>query len=89
MYCDTCKSREPVVKVTREIGGELRVLRLCRECYESLQGLKVEEIPHCRFCGRSLEEIKDTWIVGCEKCYERFYSELKPIIKSVQKADEL
>ncbi len=88
MYCDMCKRNEPVVKVTRTVGGELRILRLCRECYESLEGLRVEEIPRCRYCGRSLDEIRDTWIVGCEKCYERFSAELAPIIKRVQKVDD-
>ena len=85
MVCDICKRNEAVVKVTRNSGGETTVLRLCRECYEKYDGRRVEEMPRCRNCGRTLDEIKETWIVGCEKCYERFADELDPIIRSVQK----
>ena len=89
MLCDKCNRREPVVKVTRVIGGEKVTLRLCRECYENPENVQVEEIQRCRYCGRSLDEIRETWIVGCEKCYERFADQLDPIIKKVQKVDEL
>jgi len=87
MLCDICKKKEPVVKVTRTIDGETITLRLCRECLDTLDGIRVEEITRCKNCGRSLDEIRDTWIVGCEKCYDRFASELDPIIRNVQKVD--
>lgn len=42
----------------------------------------------CPKCKMSFEDIKESGVVGCAKCYEIFSEELKPIIKNMQKNTE-
>lgn len=38
---------------------------------------------HCDFCGSTLNDIKRTGKVGCADCYDTFFSELLPTIRSI------
>lgn len=38
---------------------------------------------HCDTCGSTLNDIKRTGKVGCANCYDTFFSELMPTIRSV------
>lgn len=38
---------------------------------------------HCRTCGSTLNDIKRSGKVGCADCYDTFFSELIPTIRSV------
>lgn len=37
----------------------------------------------CKMCGSTLNDIKKSGKVGCAECYDTFYSELMPTIRSV------
>jgi protein arginine kinase activator len=39
---------------------------------------------HCSGCGRSLETIKKTGLIGCGTCYRDFAKELEPVLRRVQ-----
>ena len=43
----------------------------------------VSGATHCKSCGSTLNDIKRTGKVGCADCYETFFSELLPTIRSV------
>mgnify|MGYP000921584915 CR=1 FL=1 len=47
---------------------------------------KQDEEPErrCSNCGRSLEAIKKTGLVGCSSCYQDFHKELEPVLRRVQ-----
>ena len=38
---------------------------------------------HCKLCGSTMNDIKRTGKVGCADCYDTFFSELMPTIRSV------
>ena len=38
---------------------------------------------HCKLCGSTMNDIKKTGKVGCSECYDTFFSELTPTIRSV------
>ncbi|MBQ7217935.1 MAG: UvrB/UvrC motif-containing protein [Ruminococcus sp.] len=38
---------------------------------------------HCKLCGSTMNDIKKTGKVGCSECYETFFSELMPTIRSI------
>ena len=38
---------------------------------------------HCKSCGSTLNDIKRTGKVGCAECYDTFFSELLPTIRSI------
>lgn len=38
---------------------------------------------HCKSCGSTLNDIKRTGKVGCADCYDTFFSELMPTIRSI------
>ncbi len=38
---------------------------------------------HCRLCGSTMEDIKRTGKVGCSECYDTFFGELMPTIRSI------
>ncbi len=38
---------------------------------------------HCKLCGSTMDDIKRTGKVGCSECYDTFFSELMPTIRSV------
>ena len=38
---------------------------------------------HCKLCGSTMNDIKRTGKVGCAECYDTFFSELMPTIRSV------
>lgn len=89
MLCEKCNVRRAERRITQTIDGRVRTVYLCAECCDRYMNTRVEEIPRCKYCGRTIDEINETWLVGCEKCYERFADTLDPIIKNVQKADKL
>lgn len=89
MLCEKCNVRQAERKVTQTIDGRVKTTYFCAQCCDSMMERRIEEIPRCKYCGRTIDEIMETWIVGCEKCYDRFADKLDPIIKSVQKVDKL
>lgn len=38
---------------------------------------------HCHLCGSTMNDIKNTGKVGCAECYDTFFSELMPTIRSL------
>lgn len=38
---------------------------------------------HCKLCGSTMNDIKKSGKVGCAECYDTFFSELMPTIRSV------
>ena len=38
---------------------------------------------HCRLCGSTMNDIKKTGKVGCSECYDTFFSDLMPTIRSI------
>ena len=38
---------------------------------------------HCKLCGSTMNDIKKTGKVGCAECYDTFFSELMPTIRSI------
>ncbi len=38
---------------------------------------------HCKLCGSTMHDIKNTGKVGCAECYDTFFSELMPTIRNV------
>lgn len=38
---------------------------------------------HCKLCGSTMDDIKRTGKVGCSECYDTFFSELMPTIRSI------
>ena len=38
---------------------------------------------HCKLCGSTMNDIKKTGKVGCSECYDTFFSELMPTIRSI------
>lgn len=38
---------------------------------------------HCKLCGSTMNDIKKTGKVGCADCYDAFFSELMPTIRSI------
>lgn len=38
---------------------------------------------HCKLCGSTMNDIKKTGKVGCSECYETFFGELMPTIRSI------
>ena len=38
---------------------------------------------HCKLCGSTMNDIKSTGKVGCSECYDTFFCELMPTIRSI------
>ena len=50
--------------------------------------LKSHQSKHCPRCGISYDEFNRVGKFGCDKCYETFASEIKPLLKRLQGSTE-
>lgn len=85
MYCEICNRRPAEVTIRTGVNGVWQDRHLCRECYSAMQNNLKPKARACKYCGRTEDEIEQTLIVGCEKCYDEFSDILEPIIERVQK----
>lgn len=85
MLCELCHRNPEYITIKTTAQGITYEKHICRECSAALGYVDCFNNRTCRYCGRSLEDIKRTLLVGCERCYEQFQDELKPIIERVQK----
>ncbi len=40
-------------------------------------------VMRCPFCGYSWEEFQQTGLLGCDKCYSSFYSQIKKVLREI------
>lgn len=94
MICPVCHKREATEEVVRYFGSFKSEGRVCSSCVADAYSFDANEFYEvffknlqrtCRHCGRSLNEILNTMIVGCPYCYLEFEKELTPLINSVQR----
>lgn len=84
MLCEICHRYEAERKLNKVINGSYKTLYVCKDCFNrSGEGAVIPQ-KKCPNCGRTLEEINQTFLVGCAKCYETFSSELQEVIRKVQ-----
>ncbi len=93
MICPVCHKREATEEVVRYFGAFKSQGLVCHECLSAAYSLDANGFYNvfyanlqktCRRCGRSLNDILNTMIVGCPYCYTEFSEELKPLIDSLQ-----
>ena len=97
MICPVCHKREATQDVVRYFGEYKTQGKVCSFCYEKALNLDANGFYNtfyadlqksCRRCGRTLNQILNTMIVGCPHCYTQFATELGPLIKSVQSSED-
>ena len=97
MKCEYCKKREGE-KYTRTGNGHCVVFYLCPECYKKLNNLGVDPYEavlemierdgtECEVCGYTVDDFKDTFLLGCPKCYEEMRDVVSSVIARVQNAN--
>ncbi len=93
MLCNMCNERNAIFLVQQVTVGGKKEIHLCTQCAkdkgidisESNVGLSIENLissmsvtkSACYVCGKTLDEIKKTGLVGCPECYAVFNSEIK------------
>lgn len=96
MICPVCHRREATEEVVRYFGAYKSHGVVCSDCVESAYSFDANDFYRtfylslqktCRRCGRTLNTILNTMIVGCPFCYVEFAKELKPLIDSVQRRE--
>ncbi len=85
MLCEVCHRNEAERKLNKSVGGTVKTLYVCKECFNRGGQIPPEAEKKCPHCGRTLSQIKSTLIVGCPHCYDFFKIELYPVIRQVQK----
>ncbi len=97
MLCKQC-GKNPAQKYTIRSDGRERQVFLCPSCYQKLYGDTDEEeffaslmgnaggnaAAACPVCGTTLEEFRNTGLVGCAHCYTAFREDLLPTIRRMQ-----
>lgn len=96
MICPVCFKEEATETVTREfVGGRIEG-KVCANCVLHAQSLTAngfynifvqQQEKRCRRCGRSLNEIMQTLLLGCPHCYTDFAKQLTPLIDVLQRRD--
>ncbi len=87
MLCEKCGKKTATIFKKLDNGNEIYICDECNEDIESLQDLKVylsssDGEKKC-ICGTTFLEISESGVVGCERCYLTFQSELQPIISKI------
>ena len=94
MQCCKCGKNPATIKYKQIVNGVIKDYEVCKNCYakqnnvkynvamvsRKLQTTLTDSKKECAFCGRTLEEIKNTAYVGCNYCYVTFKDELTEII---------
>lgn len=97
MICPICHKKEANQTVTRRFGGAIIQGEVCDDCNSITLSMSEAEFykvfitrptKKCRFCGRTLNEIENSLLVGCQNCYSQFSEELRPLINRLQGIDE-
>ncbi|MGB9767403.1 UvrB/UvrC motif-containing protein [Dictyoglomus turgidum] len=88
MKCDFCNQNEAVyvLEISDEKGK--RKYSICEYCLKQVikdifQGnyfMRDEKVKRCPKCNRSLEEIKETGMLGCSYCYSYFRDEIGKLV---------
>jgi protein arginine kinase activator len=93
--CDVCNFNDGETKIVQYISGVKKEMWVCGNCAENvgiqeqlgnktLEFQTTKELTQtCPACGWSLNDFIENGVVGCSKCYETFYSEIKPIIDKI------
>ena len=84
MLCEVCNKNIAEKKLNKSIGGNLRTIYLCKECFNRGCERIAQQVRKCPNCGRTIEEINATLLVGCANCYSFFKEDLQPVIRKVQ-----
>lgn len=84
MLCEVCGQKVAEKKLNKIVGGNLRTLYVCKDCFNRGGEKPVQKVKKCPVCGRTASQIECTLLVGCAYCYSFFKEELEPIIRKVQ-----
>lgn len=87
MLCEKCGKKTATIFKKLDTANEIYICDECNSNIDSLQELKVylssaDGEKKC-ICGTTFLEISESGILGCEKCYKTFQSELEPIISKI------
>ena len=98
MLCDKCHENEAIIRRIIIINGKKYEQKLCVQCAkdnanaykmpslaELLSNVQAPETESsvCE-CGASIEEFRNSGLLGCEHCYTSLREELMPIIRQAQ-----
>ncbi|ACI19370.1 UvrB/UvrC motif-containing protein [Dictyoglomus thermophilum] len=88
MKCDFCNQNEAtyILEIDDEKGR--RKYSICESClkqvikdiFKGTYIMKEEKAKKCPKCNRSLEEIKETGMLGCSYCYAYFRDEIEKMV---------
>lgn len=94
MLCTNC-GKSPAKTYIKKTEGRETKLFLCPACYAKLyterqddfftsfMGNVGREQKSCPACGTTLEDFKNTGLLGCAHCYTAFREELTPTVRYV------
>ena len=90
MLCEKCKVHPASVFARKEEDGKVLEYYICSSCaLERELSVKFglfknnQEFKKVCPCQTTFDEIAESGYVGCQKCYETFKEEIKPIIHSI------
>ena len=85
--CQSCAIEMGFEKAAKELQlpklfGSLILDILKKESSSTLPARQATSLT-CPYCGTTWEDFKQTGLLGCDKCYEVFYGELKKVLKQI------
>lgn len=88
MKCNLCNNQADT-KITVERKGNKKILHLCKNCLPLYHSDVLQmSLISCGYCGTTLASIKCKNSFGCDKCYEEFQKQLKPLLQVLQQSDK-
>ncbi len=98
MICNMCNERDAVLLVQQVTFGGKKEVHLCPRCAKDRGidvgadkiGPSIENLissitvtkKACYVCGKNLEDIQKSGLVGCAECYVAFSDEIQVILES-------
>lgn len=91
MRCTHCEENNAKYEIRYLSGLNRGSEFLCESCYAKEnffqdKDVQVRPMPviRCSFCGSTMDDYLQTGLVGCEKCYRCFRTDLQPYIERLQ-----
>lgn len=101
MLCSECNQNPAVMHYVTVINGQRKESDICVHCakklgiasftpfsFGDLFAQHAKELPPqttCSACGMTLNQMKQSSVVGCAQCYQDLYRGIEPILNNVQK----
>lgn len=88
MKCELC-NKQAVTTISVKAKHRVKQLHLCKDCFKLYRTDVLQvQMPICRYCGTALDTITCNKSFGCDKCFEEFQKQLKPLLQVLQMKKE-